>query len=72
MPPDERVNPVGSAPLVTLKLYGPVPPLALRVCECAVFAVALASFVGVSVRVGAVTVRLTVAGAEVTPPPVAV
>ena len=32
----ESTSPAGSEPLVTKKLYGPVPPLPLSVCEYAV------------------------------------
>jgi hypothetical protein len=32
-PPVESVKPAGNVPLVTLNVYGPVPPVAPSVCE---------------------------------------
>ena len=46
-----RVSPAGSAPLVTLQVYGAVPPVAARVEVYEAFSVALAN-VAVSRRAG--------------------
>jgi len=36
-----RVKPVGSAPPASFQLYGPVPPVAVRVCELPAYKLSL-------------------------------
>ena len=53
----ESVRPAGRAPLVIAKVYGPVPPLAVTVCEYAVPTAGAGSVLGETVTVGALTVK---------------
>ena len=67
-----RLNPGGREPVVTTKVYGARPPLAVRLAEYDEPAVAWGNVDGDRTIVGAVTVILTVAAEEVPPPFVAV
>ena len=67
-----RLRPGARLPAVMAKLYGAVPPAALMVAEYGVPVVPLPSDAGVRVKVGALTVIVTVAALEVPPAFVAV